>query len=403
MNKIFICFIIAFTFLFINYSFSQSVEYKDIEIVESVPVETSLDNPDIRNTYEVWQELIKSAKSTIDIEQFYISNEPGELLQDIINSLIEAGEKGVMVRIIVDSGMYKTYPQTIDLLKTIKNIQIRLINYRGILGGVQHAKYMIIDGNTVFLGSQNFDWRALKHIFELGLKIKNEKLAKVFTDIFEIDWSLCESSKINVKQKNYNVPIIVVENQDTIKLTPTFSPYGFIPDTNLSDEKLILDLISKAKNEIFFHVLTYSPVGNNKEYYPTIDNALRSAALKGVKVNIMVSDWAKRKPVIYYLKSLSVLPNITVKMSTVPEYSGGFIPYARVDHRKFMIVDDNYVWVGTSNWEKSYFYKSRNMGIVIENRKLNHVFKNIFLKSWDGPYSYEVKPEIDYIPPRVGE
>ncbi len=396
-------FIIAMIFFFIKYSSSQIPGYKNIEIVESVPVETQLDNPEIRNTFEVWKELIQNAEYTIDLEQFYISNEPGEPLEDIINLLIDASKRGVKIRIIADAGMYKTYPQTLDLLKTTPNFQVRLIDYRKILGGIQHAKYMIIDNQSVFIGSQNFDWRALKHIFELGLKIKNEQLAKVFTDIFEVDWALSESEKITVKPKNYDVPITIIENRDTIKLIPTFSPYSLIPDTNLFDEKNILDLINKAKNEIYFHVLTYSPVNSNKEYYAAIDNALRSAALRGVKINIMISDWSKRKPTIYYLKSLAVIPNITVKMTTVPEYSKGFIPYARVDHRKFLIVDNNYIWLGTSNWEKSYFYKSRNLGVIIENEKLNETFKNIFLKSWNGPYSYEIKPEIDYTPPKVGE
>ena len=53
---------------------------QNLELVESIPVEKTLNNPDIRNTLEVWLEMINSAQTTLDIEQFYISNEKGEPL-----------------------------------------------------------------------------------------------------------------------------------------------------------------------------------------------------------------------------------------------------------------------------------------------------------------------------------
>lgn len=377
--------------------------FKNFEIVECVPIETPFDNSNIRNAYEVWIELLKHAKQKLDIEQFYISNEKGEPLDDVINEIVSAGKRGVKVRVIADAIMYKTYPQTLDILKTQENIEVRLIDYRRIAGGVQHAKYFIVDDEIVFVGSQNFDWRSLKHIFELGFKIKSQELAGIFKDIFEIDWNLSGKGIAEIPKREYRVPLKIIDGSDTIKCIPTFSPYKFIPDESLSDEKQILNLIDNAKEEIYFHVLTYSPVSGNKdEYYSTLDNALRRAAIRGVKVHVMTSDWSKRKPTIYYLKSLSVIPNINVKMTTIPEYSGGFIPFARVDHRKILIVDKNFVWLGTSNWEKSYFYKGRNLGIVVENEKVNKILKEIFLKSWNGPYSYEIKPEIDYQPPRIG-
>ena len=102
--------IIIISALLLNYlSYTQVVQ--NIELVESIPVETTLDNPDIRNTLEVWLEMINSAETTLDIEQFYISNEKGEPLDIILGAIIAAGKRGVKVRIIIDSKMYKTYPE----------------------------------------------------------------------------------------------------------------------------------------------------------------------------------------------------------------------------------------------------------------------------------------------------
>lgn len=391
----------------LSVTLGQYAGYKNFEIVESVPIETPFDNPDVRNAYEVWLEMINGAKKTLDIEQFYISTEPNEPLEDILQSVIEAGKRGVKVRVIADAGMYKTYPQTLDMLGKQKNISVRLIDYRKISGGVQHSKYFIVDGREVFLGSQNFDWRALKHIFELGFKIIDEKAAKIYTDVFEIDWRLSSpdsnEAKNAVVKKKYSVPLQIIENSDTIVYYPTFSSINYIPDKNLWDETHLINLIDGAKKELFFHVLTYSPISRGREFYAALDNALRRAAVRGVKVHVFTSDWSKRKPAIDHLKSLAVIPNIEVKLSTIPEWSGGFIPFARVDHRKILIIDDSQCWMGSSNWEKSYFYSGRNIGVVVKNLKIVKKLKEIYLKSWNSEYSYNVKPEIEYTPPKIGE
>jgi len=382
----------------------QIAGFKNFEIVESAPVETTLDNPDVRNSSEVWLEMIGHAKRNLDIEQYYISNEPNEPLEDVIKAVVEAGKRGVKVRIIADAGMSKAYPQSLEMLGKQKNISVRLIDYRKIADGIQHAKYFIADGEEVYLGSQNFDWRALKHIYELGVRIFDQRAAKAFTDVFETDWELSgpESSKFKVHKEQYKTPYVLIEGDDTLKYYPTFSPTGHIPDESLWDEKQLVSLIDNAKSEVYFHVLTYSPVANKTGYYEILDNALRRAATRGVKVHVMCADWSKRKPTIDYLKSLVVVPNIEVKLSTIPEWSGGFIPYARVDHSKFLVVDDRFSWIGTSNWEKNYFYNARNVGVVVENKTVNKILKKIHLNNWNSPYSYPVKPEIEYAPPKIG-
>jgi phosphatidylserine/phosphatidylglycerophosphate/cardiolipin synthase-like enzyme len=379
--------------------------FKNFEIVESAPVETTMDNPDVRNAYGVWLEMINKAKRNLDLEQFYISSEPNEPLEDIITAVIEAGKRGVSVRIIADAGMSKTYPQTLEMLGRQKNILVRLIDYRKISDGTMHAKYFIVDGEDVYVGSQNFDWRALKHIYELGVRIIDRRAAAVFADVFEMDWTLSgsENNRIEIPRKRYPTPYVLTGGEDPLKYWPTFSPTGRIPDESLWDEKQLVNLIDSAQADVYVHVLTYSPVASKNGYYAVLDNALRRAATRGVQVHVMCADWSKRKPTIDYLKSLGVIPNIEVKLSTIPEWSGGFIPYARVDHSKFLVVDDRWSWIGTSNWEKSYFHNARNVGLVVENKSINKILKKIYLKNWNSSYSYLLKPEIEYTPPKIGE
>jgi phosphatidylserine/phosphatidylglycerophosphate/cardiolipin synthase-like enzyme len=392
------------TSVFIITLFSGCKTFKEepkIELVESIPVETSLDNPGIPNTQEVWLKLINNAKKSIDFEEFYISNKKGEPLDTIIYSIIKAGEKGVKIRIIVDSKMYKTYPSTVDSLGKMKNIQCRIIDFSKAAGGVQHSKYFIVDGKITFLGSQNFDWRALKHIHELGVVIRFPDITNQFQSIFDNDWSFAEN---NIEGTTFIYPSEPIEKltydeDGTITtIIPTFSPKSFIPFIENWDETRIINLINSSKKEVVLQFLSYSPLSRDSVYYAGLDSALIRAAGRNVKVKMIISDWNLDHPAIDYLKRLSSITNIEVKYSSIPEWSGGYIDYARVEHCKYICADGKSCWIGTSNGEKSYFYNTRNVGVILKDKKLSSRVYKIFMKDWVGLYTHIVREGEEYTP-----
>lgn len=368
------------------------------EIVETVPVETDLDSHKLRDTLDVWLAMIGGAGKTIDVEQFYVSGEKGELLEKVIEALFDAAKRGVAIRFIADAKFHKTYPEILDRLDTGENITVRIIDFGSLTnGGVQHAKFFIVDREEVYLGSANFDWRALKHIREIGVRFRHSRAAACFTDLFELDWQLCETPGMEVKPLSYKVPFCL----DDLRFTPIFAPQGLIPDRALWNLDALINLIGKAREEVRIQLLSYSPIHGKDEYWPDLDNALRSAATRGVKVRLLVSDWCKRAPKIDHLKSLSLVPGIEVKLITIPPYSGGFIPFARVSHAKYMIVDTDRSWIGTSNWQKDYFHRSRNVGLIVESADVASTLKGIFEKDWSSRYACLIDPAEDYVPPKV--
>ena len=375
-----------------------------VEFVESIPVETSLDNPDIRNTLEVWLELIHGAKKRIDLEQFYLSHRPGETLDQVTAALMTAARNGVQIRIIADRRMHKTYPVLPDSLARLENISVRLIDFVALAGSVQHAKYFVVDAEVVFLGSQNFDWRALTHIHELGLLIRNRHVAAVYQDLFDLDWRLAalqdpDSSRYVLTPASYAVPVeITSDRHGPVSIHPTCSPKILIPDTTLWDEIHIVRLLDAARSEICLQFLSYSPRGRDGTYYEALDGALRRAAARGARVRLLVSDWQKGSRAEASLRELAALENIAVHFSVIPEWSDGYISYARVEHCKFMVVDEKAFWLGTSNGEKSYFHTSRNAGVVIRSDRLAARLRQIFYKSWESEYVEAVDPERSYAP-----
>jgi len=134
-----------------------------------------------------------------------------------------------------------------------------------------------------------------------------------------------------------------------------------------------------------------------------IDDAIRGAARRGVKVRMIVSDWQKGTSAVTALKSLSGVPNVEVAFTVIPEWSGGYISFARVEHCKVIIADSEKFWLGTSNCSKSYYYTSRNLGVVVTGKGLASTLTRIFDRSWNSPYKEVVTVDGEYKAREHGE
>jgi len=385
-----------------------------VQLVETRPVESALGNPVLPSAHDVWVEMIRGARQTLDIEQFYLSSWPGEPLEDVLDAIGEAAGRGVKVRLILDARMHRTYPQPADSLRGVPGIEVRLLRMGPIAGGVQHAKFFIVDGEDAFLGSQNFDWRALKHIHELGVRVRDARVAGTLREAFEWDWEAAGDQRAGRDSTGARVragpprstpraaPARILQAPgDTAVVRPSYSPRKFIPDTTLWDRDAIVRLLDSARREVAVQLLTYS-VADRGERDDALDAALRRAAARGVKVRLIVSDWEADNPRIADLQRLAEIPNVEARLSTVPEWSGGYIPFARVEHCKYAVVDSLSTWVGTSNWEPGYFHGSRNVAVTIRNRAIALDACKVFETSWRAPGTRVVKAGEKYEPKTHG-
>jgi len=94
----------------------------------------------------------------------------------------------------------------------------------------------------------------------------------------------------------------------------------------------------------------------------------------------MLSEWNEKKAGA--IKALQEA-GAEVRILAIPKWSGGEVPFARVVHAKYMIVDGGArAWVGTSNWEADYFYASRNVGVIMEGGKTPTRLEAVFEDGW---------------------
>ncbi|WP_262387403.1 phospholipase D-like domain-containing protein [Pseudomonas chlororaphis] len=373
------------------------------ELVHTVPVDTALGTADLRQPGPVWIELFDRAKSQIDIGQFYAADHPGSVLGKVIEHLEAAGKRGVKIRFLLEEkGLKLSEPATLERLRAIPNLTFRVLPYARVSGGIIHAKYMVVDGKQAFVGSQNFDWRSLEHIHETGLRISDEATVAQVQAIFEQDWQAQAALAANQP-----VPLPAAGQQPARSGNYLVaSPQRYNPP-GVGDSQLELPrLLAEAKHEVRVQLLDYAPLSYGPErtrpYYAVIDNAVRAAAARGVSIKLLVSNWNTDKLELPYLKSLAVLPNVQVRIVTLPQASQGFIPYARVIHSKTMDIDGQVAWVGTSNWLGGYLDNSRNLEVVMHDSAMAKRIGELHAQLWDGPYAKPLELMGEYPEPHPG-
>ncbi|NVZ51221.1 phospholipase [Pseudomonas sp. B6002] len=374
------------------------------ELVHTVPVDTALGTADLRQPGPVWIELFDGAKTSIDIGQFYAADHSGSVMDKVIEHLEAAGKRGVKIRFLLEEkGIKLSEASTLERLRAIPNLTFRVLPYGQLSGGIIHAKYMVVDGKQAFIGSQNFDWRSLEHIHETGLRISDVSVVGQVQAIFNQDWN---AQAALTEHKPVPLPAKGAEPARTGNYLVA-SPQRYNPP-GVGDSQLELPrLLGEAKKEVRVQLLDYAPLSygpdRTRPYYAVIDNAVRAAAARGVSIKLMVSNWNTDKLELPYLKSLAVLPNVQVKIVTLPEAKQGFIPYARVIHSKTMEIDGQVAWVGTSNWLGGYLDNSRNLEVVMRSEAMAKRIGELHEQLWDGPYASALNLTEDYPEPHPGQ
>jgi len=386
-----------------------------LQLVQSCPVETGLCHPRLPLAHEAWLELIESAERRLDLAHFYFSNADSALraadpqagrLEHVIRAIESAARRGAQVRILAEQGFHETYPETLDRLSAQASIEVRLYDVRARMGGVLHLKMLLVDENQAYIGSQNFDWRALEHIQELGVRIEEPALSRSLRELFETDWALADPQTPDdyrfVFEDGRPGPLRVQLPFGTVEAAVVYSPRDWLPRPSQWDLPRLLDMIEESERSVRVQLLSYTPDGRDG-YWPALDQALRAAAARGVQVQLLLSHWETRPGRIEWLQSLQSVPNLEVRLVWVPEWSGGFIPYARVVHAKYMVVDGRRAWLGTSNWSRDYFFQSRNVGLVFEGEAIARTLEEFFELGWQMEFSRRVDPCAKYPRPRIGE
>lgn len=377
------------------------------ELVQTAPIETTLSNADLRGPLAVWSQLFDNAKSEIVLGQFYAVNKAGAPFAQVVDKLAQAGKRGVKIRFLLDKkGVGLSEAATLAQLRAIPNLELRILDYSDLTGnGIIHAKYLAVDGKAAYIGSQNFDWRSFSHIHETGLLITDPVVVKQVVATFEQDW---QAQGLIAAHQAVPTRVAVAENAAMTAPAAQLlaSPAAFNVPGVADSEATLPALLGAAQSEVRVQLLDYAPLSygpnGTRPYYAVIDTALRAAASRGVHIKLMVSNWNLEQPGLAYLKSLALVPNVEIRIVTLPMASSGPIPFARVIHSKTMSIDGKLAWVGTSNWLGGYFDKSRNFEVVLRNEKMAQRLAALHEQTWSSAYAQPLDVMKIYPKPNKG-
>lgn len=358
-------------------------------LVQSIPVETDLADPELPYARDVWVEMIRGARTSVDAAEFYITNRPGSALEPVLAALEAAGARGVKVRFLLSSKMLGQDPASVARLRGIPGAEVRSFDLAGLSKGILHAKYFVVDGREGFVGSQNFDWRALEQIHELGIRTTDPALVAPLVRLFALDWDFAEHRKLPVLAELR--PSASRPPAELVASPPFLTPGEIRPALGA-----LVELLEQARSSLRVQLLVYSPIAGQDHFWPVLDNALRAAAVRGVKVQLLVSDWVLGGRALPHLRALALIPNLQVKVAAIPEAKEGHIPFARTIHSKYLVVDDTHLALGTSNWEEGYFTESRNIELIFRNSPLAAQATRIHERLWTSRYAHPLDPVRTY-------
>ena len=166
-----------------------------LSVFKPMTIEHVLVTPVISpDTSYLIDDLVRSANTTLDVEQAYISPYPGGAQNEWLGDVILAAQRGVKVRVILD-GMYYNTQEDADndeLVATLNRaglpISARLLNPSDILIKL-HNKGVIADKRAVLISSVNWSFNSPNNNREAGLIITDERAAEYYTKVFDSDFS----------------------------------------------------------------------------------------------------------------------------------------------------------------------------------------------------------------------
>ncbi|MDR0985032.1 MAG: cardiolipin synthase [Endomicrobium sp.] len=302
----------------------------------------------LQNGIEAYPEMLKAireAKKEVLITS-YIFDYDSETSK-FLNVFKEIIKKGVKVKILIDGiGTFKFLKRSVEnKLAEIKGLEygVFLSPYIPIkmlsLNLRNHRKMIVIDEEIAFLGGMNLSKRNTmidnvnEGVLDITFKITGPIIEQII-EVFKNDWEFA-TGKI-FRCLTYNIK----KNKNFFGDIPARIVAGGPDNENRIIELIVHGAINMAIKTIIITTPYFLPEEN-------ILTAIKMAAMRGVNVEILIPfksdcvfiDWASEPNFLALLES-------GVKIYKVPR------PF---DHSKIFIVDEEWIFVGSANWDVRSF------------------------------------------------
>ncbi len=316
---------------------------------------------------------------------------------DMTRLLLRKKSEGADVRVLVEKSPAGGVPDDENmLLCALSEAGIPVLLYDGPLK-YMHAKYIVRDGESVLVSSENFGYSGYFPDGTYGNRgwgavIHDEGTAKAFSETFSEDAG--NSIPFSCGMEDYTIgdwdpngahaPAYGVSSYDA-------QDVEFISSPDSLDG--LLEMIDSAKDYILveqFYVYTHwgSPTYDTTESAPSpLIEALRRKADEGVEVKVLLDS------TYYNMDEGSSTSNAkTIMLLNCMGEEGRPIEAAAIDsdlhglsvlHNKGLITDGSAALVSSINWNENSIMNNRETGVVIRGDAASY-YEDVFWDDWDG-------------------
>ena len=307
---------------------------------------------------------LREAKSSIYLQYYIFSDDP--LGQEIADLLMEKARQGVTVKVIYDhvgsfsarSKFFKRRRQGGDDAQPFFRVTFpqlaNRINWRN------HRKIVVIDGVIGYIGGMNI---AQRYVLGQGegrlwrdthFRVEGE-IVKSRMASFSIDWSVMHDEFTPPQPERQVPPPESIIGMQLVNCGPTEMW------DNLS--LCFLSAIASARKRIYIQTPYFLPTD-------ALLQALQAAALAQVDVRIMIPGRSDSRIIQY--ASFSYITQCLQAGIKVYLYRPGML------HAKNMIIDDDFVTSGSTNFDFRSFENNFEANLLIYSEEANEKMREIF-------------------------
>lgn len=282
---------------------------------------------------------IDSARLSVDVAIYSLS------LNSVRDALIRAHERGVQVRMVMESdNLERADPQR------IKEAGISILGDRR--EGLMHHKFAVIDKSEVWLGSMNFTDSGAYQDNNVMMRIRSVKIAENFTKEFE-EMYLEDKFGDTIAPETPNPQVTL----DGIAIETYFSPDDGV-------QPKIIEAINDANESVYFMAFSFTadPIGD----------AVRKRAADGVTVAGVMDEE-------------QVASNIGTEFEAFRQ--AGLDVYqdggAGQMHHKTIVIDESVVITGSYNFTNSAELRNDEYALVIYSEEIAALFVAEFQRVYE--------------------
>lgn len=321
-------------------------------------------------------EDIKNARSYIHMEYFIWKDD--RFTAKVVEALSAKAAAGVEVRILYDGMGQYLRPRYLKKLRA-RGIRIypyytfsvpfkvHTLNYRN------HRKVVVIDGRYGYVGGMNMaeeyitGGKRFPHWRDTHIRIKGAAVA-VLAGVFSVAWA-------NTTKETITIPPFIPAQKEGSQYVPVqITTSG--PDSEWeSIKQLYFLLITSAEKTVYIQTPYFIPD-------TTIVMALKTAALSGIDVRVMLTDhFDKRLPYWVAQTFFQDLLNAGVRFFY---YTKGFL------HAKTIVIDSDICSIGTANVDIRSFDLNYEINALIHNTAISQRLFDQFMRDLEDSREYTI-------------